>query len=37
MIRLYFTCLLVLMASGAVSAQSTSSLYKQVAKFQVGG
>lgn len=35
--RLYRFFLLVLMASGAVFAQSTSSLYKQVAKFQVGG
>lgn len=37
MIRLYCTCFLVLMAGGAVFAQSTPSLYKQVAKFQVGG
>lgn len=37
MIRLCRTCLLVLIASGAVFAQSTSSLYKQVAKFQIGG
>ena len=31
------TCLLVLMASSIVFAQPSSSLYKQVAKFQVGG